>query len=338
MAFRNNLSQSGPAWTARTTVYVDGRARIRQKTFRLGENKDNLAMAKKWLSDQEGIRAGLSSFLSSGVPTNLGELVERYRGVVESDVQSVTWQSYERQFGDLLSNFGHSHHPLFSQQDIDWYIDQRRSSGAGRVIIKELSLLRSALTRFNIQPQWSIPKWLQRLPKRELAVPSIDEYHRLCLELPPGAIKALRMALYCGLRDQEVFRVGWESYTHSRAILRIDAAIRKVPSTNIVPVVRSVSDVLTPAGDSGPIVEWSKSCIKRDLTRSSQRAGVSTWFGLQPARRLFTVLAEENGWSQDNIGLVLGHSQKSMASRYSAGYGHLELKRKIIESVEERLQ
>ena len=335
MSFHNNLCQSGSSWTAKTTVYVSGMPKIRQKTFSLGDSAENRAGAQAWLSYQERLRAGLS-FLSPGGPASLGELAEMYLRVVESDVRPITHEGYRRLLSYLLSFFDHSHHPFLTQQEVDWYIEQRKDQGAGRAIIAELNCLRRAMHRFHINADWVIPKWLSRIPKRELYVPSVDDYHRLCSELPSEAIKAVRMALFGGLRDQEVYRVGWSCYTHSDALLRIDGAIRKTGTTNVVPVVESLESCLSPVQSCGVIVERSKSAVKCDLSRASRSTGIQPWSGLQPARRLFVTLAEDE-FDHDTIALITGHKRMSMASRYSSGHGHLPLKRKVLEYVEGRL-
>ena len=336
MSFQNNLQPTdNGGWTARTTVYVGGTAKIRQKTFSLGNSKDNRASAQKWLSAQERLRAGLS-LLSPATPASLGELAEMYLGVVERDVKDITYDGYQRSLSCLLSIFDHSHHPFLTQAEIDWYIEQRKDAGAGRSIIAELNCLRRALARFHIDPQWNIPRWLQRIPKQERYVPTVDDYHRLLVECPPETIKAVRMALLGGLRDQEVFRVLWQAYSHRSALMTIDATIRKTNSTNVIPIVKSLSDSLTPPKDSGEMVERSQSAVKNDLRTASKRAGIHTWHGLQPARRLFVTLAEDE-FDHDTISLITGHRRMSMASRYSSGYGHIPLKRKVIEYVERRL-
>ena len=335
MTFQNNLHQNGSAYTARTTVIASGESKIRQKTFSLGTSRDNKDAAREWLSCQERLRAGLSLLSPSG-PATLGEVVGRYLEVV--DVKPVTRDCYDALTTTALKHFGHLHHPFLTQQEIDQYISQRRDDGAGRSIIKELSCLRWALIRFNIIPEWSIPKHLHRIPKKESYVPTVDDYHRLSSELPPEGTRALRMALYAGLRDQEVYRVGWECYAPLEGILRIPAGVRKTNSSNVVPVVYSLSSRLSPPQLTGKIVSQSQSVIKGALRGASRRAGIRPWFGLQPARRLFVTLAEDGGYSQDTIALITGHSRQSMVSRYSGGTGRLELKRKVIKYVEGRLQ
>lgn len=335
MTFKNNLQPNGSGgYTARTTVIVNGERKIRQKTFSLGTANVNGTSAQDWLHDQERCRAGLS-LLSPGVPTNLGELVEQYLEM--ADVKPVTRDCYDTLLTTVLKHFGHLHHPFLTQKEIDWYVDCRKLTGAGRSIIKELSCLRWALARFNIIPGWSIPRHLHRIPKKESYVPTVADFHALSTELPPEGTRALRMALYAGLRDQEVYRVGWECYTPSEAILRIPACIRKTNNGNVVPVVYSLSSRLFPTQSTGNIVSQSQSVIKCDLRAASRRAAIKTWFGLQPARRLFCTLAEDE-FSQDTIALITGHARQSMVSRYSGSTGRLELKRKVLEYVEWRLQ
>jgi hypothetical protein len=158
------------------------------------------------------------------------------------------------------------------------------------------------------------------------------------------------MALFAGLRDAEVYRVGWECYSQSEGILSVPAAIRKNKVGNVVPVVNTLKKGIdelngftyssasslggigsTPA--TGTIIPCSPSIVRAELRKVTH----GKWTGLQPARRLLVTVAESAGYTSEQISMVTGHARTSMVSRYSHGAEQLELKRRILEDVERRL-
>jgi integrase len=204
----------------------------------------------------------------------------------------------------------------------------------------------------NIAPDWTIPKKLHRIPKKESYVPTCTDFRRLTDSLGQNASLAVHMALLAGLRDAEVYRVRWEHYHPVLAstvdsvvgLLSIPAEIRKNNQGNVVPVVSLLGNMLDTYSKKernvlpeGTIIPVSKSEIGRELKYVSTTVGIRPWFGLQPARRMLCSLAEDAGYPLDSIALVTGHSRGSMVSRYSAASGHMDLKKEILEAVERRL-
>ncbi|MCK5018324.1 MAG: hypothetical protein KAS32_14800 [Candidatus Peribacteraceae bacterium] len=318
-----------------TYVVKDGKTKKGRKIFRKGTPEQNKKAAQDWVHMWERIRAGLSATVV--IPMNLGDLIETYIEGVRGDVKPITLDSYRRLLSPILNHFGPPHSFYFNQFEIDQYVQKRRTYGAGRTIIKELSVLRYALAFVYTDADWIIPKKLYRIPKKESYVPTVAEYKKLVAALSPNAALAVSMALLAGLRDEEVYRVRWEHYSPSERLLSIPASIRKTNKGNVVPVVDTLEFLLgaaSPGARRSTIIPCCKTVINPELVRVSSEVGIPKWAGLQPARRLFCTLAEDAGWGSDQIALITGHVRTSMVSRYSAANGRLELKRQILEDVE----
>jgi integrase len=268
-------------------------------------------------------------------------LVDYYLESVRGRVKPITLDGYQRLLSTLLSRLGPAHSLFFNQYEIDEYCKLRQIEGAGRTIIKELNALRYALDEFHLPIEWRVPRHLSRLPKRESHVPTAAEYRKLMQSLPPTASLAASMAVFAGLRDSEVPRIGWDAYKPAESLLCVPAAIRKTNVGNVVPVVENLRGrfdaALSSPHSNGTIIPDSPSVIRAELQKASRHAGIKPWSGLQPARRLLVTLAEDAGYGSDQISLVTGHARTSMASRYTSTQGRLELKRRILEDVEARL-
>lgn len=322
---------------------MDTSKKYRQRTFSAGTAEQNKTAARDWVHNQERIRNGLSP--SFPLPEDIGSLVEFYLESVRGHVKDVTLQGYAFQLRRLLSAFGPTHSLFFHQQEIDNYVYGRRADGTGRGIIAELACLRNALQHVQMVPDWNIPRFLYRLPKKMPYIPTPMEYRSLLHHVSPDTALAIDLALYAGLRNAEVYRVPVDCYTQSDAILRIPASIRKITIANDIPVVGSlkfrldtkISEIGLPRApvcvDSGVFVGSSKSVVSNELRRGSN----GKIFGLQPFRRLFVTMAEDIGYDPEHISLITGHKRSSMVARYAYGSSQLELKRKVLEDVEQRL-
>ena len=77
--------------------------------------------------------------------------------------------------------------------------------------------------------------------------------------------------------------------------------------------------------------------VESELKKVSRSNGLPLIRGFQVFRRVLCTVAEDAGWGQDSIALITGHSRTSMVSRYTQSSGRMELKRKILEDVEQRV-
>ena len=334
--FINNLAQDGSSFICRIRTIRDGQRKYVNKKFYLGTKEQNKAAALEWLSNQERIRAGLSP--SFPHPTTLGELVTSYLERVQGDVKPVTLDGYSRLLSTVLASFGPSHSLFVNQFEIDEYVRNKVQGGAGRGIIAELNVLRYAFNEHHIPIEWSVPKKLYRIPKKQRYIPSTEEYQKLIHSVSPESRLAASMAVFAGLRDQEVFRVGWEHWNDSRGLLVVPASIRKNKVENVLPVVNTLKKDLSSLVNLGSTPATGSIILCPASVRSElRRKSAGKICGLQPFRRLLVVTAESAGYDSDTISLVTGHARTKMVSRYSHGAEQLELKRQILEDVERRL-
>ena len=302
-----------------------------QQTFSRGSTKENYESAREWLILRERQSAGLPS----GSPRSLEEAIQTYLRDVEGSVGADTHASYNRMLSTVLRAM-QTDSVCVRQQEINRYVTSRRAEGAGRVIAKELSALKTALKYHAILPSWVTPASLKQIPKRTYHVPSSGEVRSLMADLSPESRSGLLMALLAGLRDAEVYRVEVGNYSQAESLLRIPAEIRKNRVGNVVPTVSTLDHWLACSMATGTIIPVSKSVVKLELSRLTS-AWAHPWSGFQPARRALVTWAEDAGYTHDTIALVTGHARTGVVSRYSAEHGRLDLKRAIIESVEGRL-
>ena len=305
-----------------------------QQTFSRGTQRENYDNAKEWLVERERQFAGLPR----RVPGSIYNVVQNYLEQAAGYVQPNTLDQYHRMLRTVLRGM-QTDSPVLSQFEINQYVAARRAEGAGRVIAKELSSLRSALKYNSIPVRWQTPKSLSKIPKQVRAVPTDTEVRSLVRDLSPHSRSALLLALLAGLRDAEVYRVEHGHYSQAEGTLSIPAEIRKNRVGNIVPVVASLSGAIGGFGkypEGSTIITPCQSVVRLELVQAT-REFPRPWSGFQPARRALVTWAEDAGFTQDTIALVTGHARTDIVSRYSAEYGRLELKRSVIESVERRL-
>ena len=262
--------------------------------------------------------------------TSLEQVVDEYLQGVEH-VKAITIESYGNLLRPIVDVLGPDHSPHLTQKDINKYVEKRRGNGAGRVIAKELSRLRSALTFQGLDCSWTIPRSLSSIPKKEKYVPSSEEVWNILKQSSHETGLAISLCALAGFRPGEINNL-WDYRPESKEITIHD---RKSGQKNCIPVCKKVeAELINNVFDDSVIAVHSE--IKADLRRLSN----GKIRGLQAFRRWFVTTAEDKGWSFDQIALVTGHSRKSMTSRYSDSKpdAHMDLKRKIIESVEEELK
>ena len=274
--------------------------------------------------------------MSYDTPQTIQEIVELFLEAKKASVTSDTHEYYARLLSMAKDRF---HSVVLTQRDINEYVAQRATEGARRTIAKELSCLRMALRFCGIVPNWDTPKSVHAIPKKSHWVASPLEVQTLLSGLSPDARLALFLALLAGLRDAEVYRVRVEDYKQSEGILVLPGSIRKTGIGNMVPVVELLRGSIGGSGhhpEGTTIVQASPSSVRLELKNASRQLD-HLWSGLQPARRCLVTWAEDAGFTMDTIALVTGHARGSMTSRYSSEYGRLDIKRRVLESVERRL-
>ncbi len=320
--------------TARTTVVNKQGERVRkQQTFKHGTDAQNEAAAQAWLHKWELIRSGLDG--SMEVDT-LSDLIGVYLTGVEGTIKNISFSGYETALSTVQATLGPCHVRTINQRVINDYVSARRKHGAGRGIIKELTVLRNACSYAGLPSNWTIPKTLTRLPKRDSYTPTCGEVRTILSNTHPIVRRGALLAIYGGLRDTECHRIGWDAYDVRGGILCVPGAIRKTGHDNTLPVVQSLASNLSPVED-GKMVPMYRGQVESELKKSSRRAGLPLVRGFQVFRRVLCTVAEDAGWGQDSIALITGHARTSMVSRYSSSNGRMELKRKILEGVERRL-
>jgi len=329
------LRQSGTTWIARTTVpTADGKRRAQRK-FSAGTERQNFAAACTWLHKCELIRNGIREDMDI---TNLGELFKKYFESIEGTVKDETLAGYQRHSKRILEYFGSAHGLYFMQSDILNYTVVRRKQGVGRVIIKELTTLRSALTALGVQYTWRIPRALSSIPKQEMFVPSDEFVAELLSKASPDLKLAIELCLKFGLRDQEFYKLTPGNFNLIAKNLTIPSSIRKTSIGNVVPIDSLSPSLMRKLCNLGrkQVFNKSRSELVNELKKISKECGREI-SGFQPFRRCLVTWAEDAGFDHDTISLVTGHIRTSQASAYSSTYGRFKLKRDVIDAIDKRL-
>ena len=95
----------------------------------------------------------------------------------------------------------------------------------------------------------------------------------------PRYVKSLRqyLALFAGIRPEELEKIGWESVDLAAGKVRVDAAASKVRRRRIVHLMPNALEWLAFSKELGAALPYSRSSRCRALARAARRLGFSTW-------------------------------------------------------------
>lgn len=280
---------------------------------------------------------------SFNLPTTKGQikietLVDDYLKGVEH-VKDITLESYRGLLRPVVDHFGQDRPINITQLEINDYVRKRRREGAGRVIAKELGRLRSAFVMQNIQIGWTIPRSLSAIQKKDRYTPTSAEVKDILSRVPSATRVAILLCALAGFRPKEAFRAEHRDIMTipGKSGLLIYNRSRKTGVKTICPacsmLIAGIAQHETFPYRDIPIIEASESAVNTAV-RTASGGKIR---GLQAFRRYLVTTAEDAGFAFDQIALVTGHKRSSMTSRYSSPHGHMDLKLKIIESVERSL-
>jgi integrase len=265
------------------------------------------------------------------------------RGVMVS-----TAARYRRVGRQLLEVLGRRRSPRLTNGDVMAYVKARREAGvSGRTISSELSLLRTFL-RGTVGPAaitWAAPRLYdpdQEAPKpipRDWAVADLLQVLR---PKPPWHRAAL-IALLTALRPADVLRLGPQHLNRNERgwpFLVVPMQKRRGAEV-VIPVVETLFRELEPvtSGLYGPTVTGVASfgSALRHHTKALQKP----WNGVKILRSVAATWASEEGFTDAEVGILLGHTVPSMARKHyirPAADPWMVLRRRMFEAVEARLE
>jgi integrase len=329
---RAGMWRQGTSITVRSTVH----GHTKQVVFSSGTLKQNIADGEEWLRERSRLRAGLPR---KNTPMDLESAYARFMEMT-GYLAPLTNTYYFCRYLTLERYFGKRHSVLFTQDEVDEYLDSRIRQNAVKSGKREIEALKRIVITAGAPAPWSVPNSVSRMASAtttKCRVPTPGEFMRTLNHINDDDVKlATLLVMFLGLRPFEVFRLRWDMLGE---VAEIPAEIRKVKVHNTLPIVDMLRRHLK--GGEGAVLGISigrRQQVNREIKKAAEAAGVVPWGGLRAVRGLLCSIAEER-FPADTVALVTTHKRTSEVCTYTrtAAYGLIERKDEVLRYVEERL-
>jgi integrase len=272
-----------------------------------------------------------------------GEIAERWWEGVESGAigkrrgagdpySETTKQGYGRDLHDvLIPEFG----PRLAQEltELEWqtWVDGLRDAGLSRSRIANLLAVASAIYGWAARPTRRLvsrnPVRLVELPRRDekprTRVASVAEAERLLAALRPDDAVPYAVALYAGLRRQEIQRLRWEDLDLGRHWLAVQKSKSEAGTRRRVPLAQPLLEtLLTSAGRHASAPRSPVARVSLMSGKLAERA-TAAWLdaGLQritlhECRHTFASTLMAAGYTIKEIMVFMGHADLQTVQRY----------------------
>jgi integrase len=264
----------------------------------------------------------------------------RLYGRSEETIHSYQWASV-----GLYKHLGKSSSPILTRARVNEYVRRRQLDGASnKAITRELKLLRTVVRHVIGESAltWQLPALATKAPARVL--PPDEEIRAVWNAIDREDVRtAIMLGVLTGMRAGDVLRAGpgWREGD----LLAVPMQKRR-GIVNVLPLVPTLAARLD-AIVSDKYVCCSQAAIKMVLQRLTRPRGedkpptvatVQPWHGLGHMRHICATWAAQAGHDEESVGLVLGHAGRSVARRHYITDEGVEVKRKVLKSVEKRWQ
>jgi hypothetical protein len=250
-------------------------------------------------------------------------------------LSDVTLTDYKAVAKRLVTHFGKRHHPRIQQHEVLQYVKARRQAGAGaRLISRELKLLQTFIKNtIGVSfLTWSVPKLVQdNAQKPNRSDSEIVDAYRIMGDRP-DVQRAILTALLTALRPSDVH--GLSSSDLVDGVLLVGMRKRR-GSPIAIPVVPTLAAAFD--GITGQLV------ASANATKGAFQRSLIGWHGVGHLRATAATWASEAGFSDEEVDVLLGHSQWTLARRHYIRSTRLvladpdlELRKKMLEAVEKR--
>lgn len=278
-------------------------------------------------------------------PKTLEDVFEEYiaerqlYGRSEETIHSYRWASV-----GIFKHIGKSHSPVLTKATVNDYVRARQQDGASnRAITTELKLLRTVVRHVVGESAltWQLPALA--VPPAAKVLPPDAEIRAVWNALAgrEDIRTAIMLGVLTGMRASDVLRAGPEWR---------DGALLAVPMqkrhglVNVVPLVPTLTarlDALHGAHYAPCTASSIKMVLQRMTRPRKQReappvATVRPWHGIGHLRHICATWAAQAGHDEEGVGMVLGHAGRSVARRHYITDEGIDIKRKVLESVEKR--
>lgn len=235
----------------------------------------------------------------------------------------------------LVNHFGKRHHPRIQQHEVLQYVKARRQAGAGaRLITRELKLLQTFIkSTVGVSfLTWSVPKLVQdKTQKPNRSDSEIVDVYRIMADRP-DVQRAILTALLTALRPSDVHSLSSSDLVDGVLLVGMQ---KRRGSPIAIPVVATLATAFE--NISGTLV------ASAGATKAAFQRSLIGWHGVGHLRATAATWASEAGFPDEEIDVLLGHSQWTLARRHYIrstrlvlADPNLELRRKMLEAVEKR--
>jgi len=322
LTFKNNIAHDKV--TGRYHVRVMVRGRVVQRAF--PTRRAAVMFHEALVLDAAAQAYGLHTDVG---PRTLEDAIEEY--ITDRrlyGLSEVTLSDYNNIAKRVYGHLGKSFPIHLRKRDINEYILLRQADGAGnRRILRELKMLRTMLKN-TVGPEvvtWAIPALV--LENIDHSIPTDEEIGTVYSSAREDVQTAILLALLTGMRAGDVFRASPRWRTDNLLAVEMSKRHGLVNVLPIIPTLKTRLDTL-----SSPLyVTSSKDAVKMALQR-----GEGTWSGVGHLRRVCATWASQAGFSEEDIGLVLGDAGATVARRHYIDDEGIKRKRRVLKAVEKR--
>ena len=334
MRYRRGLGADEKHKIFRTRLRVFNR--VEQATFAYHGSSDRMRAKERalaWLHEKDCARKCLhvttKQTLLSACMDYLAETKHRVGLGTRSEQTLVYWTQI---LSRLLTAFGDRHSLLFTETEVREYAIRREIGGAAAGGIKELAGLRTVLAAAGHPAVWKMPR--TEAKKKISRVPPDAEVAAVFKSLGRDDLQlAFLLALLLGVRPGDVRRLTYEQVDRASRTISFDTS--KTGEANVLPLVPTLYAKMAREG-GGELVTLSNSAIKSALIRRSEGLGLSVkWEGLRTLRHVCATWIHEEGYSQQQVALVLAHVIPGVTRTYLHA-APVRLKTEMLGVVERR--
>lgn len=118
---------------------------------------------------------------------------------------------------------------------------------------------------------------IDQKPPKILSVDQAREVMQFAMYQRPLSLAYFTLALFAGIRPEELEKIGWESVDLTAGKVRVDAAASKVRRRRIVHLMPNACEWLAFAKDLGSALPYPRSSRTRALRRAAKKLGFDGW-------------------------------------------------------------
>jgi len=272
-----------------------------------------------------------------------GEIAERWwEGVERGTIgkrrgagdpySETTLRGYGRDLhGVLMPEFGTRLAEGVTELEWQTWIDGLRDAGLSRSRIANLLAVASAIYGWAARPTRKLvprnPVRLVELPPRDekprTRVASVAEAERLLAALRPDDAVAYAVALYAGLRRQEIQRLRWEDLDLGKHWLTVQQSKSEAGTRRRVPLAQPLEQILLESAERHGSAPHARVARVSVMSGKLAERATAAWteaglrrITLHECRHTFASMLMAAGYTIKEIMVFMGHADLQTVQRY----------------------